>query len=108
MELTAKGDEILPISHRAREFYRSMIQAAIAEALNHRKEFQKLYAKFELFLIVDKNGSVTLNQIVSDSGLSASESRAVSETVQSLSPFPPFTKDMNSDQELLDLKFEVS
>jgi len=108
MEVNQKGDEVLPAAHRAREYYRGMIHAAIAEALNRRKEFQKLYAKFELFLIVDKNGTVVVNQVASDTGLSASEERAISETVQALSPFPPFSKEMNSDQELLDLKFEVS
>lgn len=108
MEVNQKGDEVLPASHRAREYYRGMIHAAIAEGLNRRKEFQKLYAKFELFLIVDKNGAVALNQVASDTGLSAREEQAILETVKALSPFPPFSKEMNSDQELLDLKFEVS
>lgn len=108
MERTPAGDEILPVSHRAREYYRGMIHAAIAQALNQRKEFQRLNAKFELFLIVSKNGDVQLNQVTSDTGLSERAAHAISETVKSLSPFPPFSKDMDSDQELLDLKFEVS
>lgn len=108
MDINQKGDEVLPPAHRAREYYRGMIQAAIAEALNQKKEFQKLRAKFELFLIVEKNGTVSLNQVASDTGLSARAEQAIIETVQSLSPFPPFSKEMNSDQELLDLKFEVS
>ncbi len=108
MELTPQGGEILPASHRAREYYRGMIHAAIAEVLNQRPEFQKLTAKFELFLIVDKSGAVELSYVASDTGLSEHEVRIITEAVKSLSPFPPFSKDMDSDQELLDLKFEVS
>ena len=108
MERLPSGEEVLPASQRAREYYRSMIHAAISDELNHRKSFKKARGQFEVFLGIAKTGKVRLVQFASNSSLSAREKQAVVEAIRSISPFPAFAQEMNSDEELFDLKFAVS
>ncbi len=95
-------------AHHARRQYREMVQSAVSDALKLRHDLGDYPISVELFLIIEKDGKLTLKRLVKDHGLNPAGRSLVIETLGKLSPFPPFPPEMKSDQELLDLKVELT
>ncbi|MBI4388007.1 MAG: type II secretion system protein GspD [Candidatus Omnitrophica bacterium] len=93
---------------QARREYREKVAVAIQNALGLRQDLGSYPIEVELFLVIEKDGKLTLKRLVKDKGLSPSGRALVLDTVSKLSPFPAFPAEMKSSEELLDLKIELS
>jgi hypothetical protein len=106
-EIPAREPEF-STSHHARKQYREMVASAIRDALGIKRDLGKYPLELELFLIIEKDGRLTLKRLVKDSGISPQNRAAVLDILGKLAPFPPFPQEMNSERELLDLKLQLN
>ncbi len=106
-EIPAQEPE-LTAPTRARRQYRESVARAVKDALDLHHDLGKYPLQIQLFIIIERDGRLTLKQVVHDTGLTAAGRAPVLETLQKLSPFPPFPTDMNSERELIDFKIDLS
>ena len=95
-------------SVEARKKYGEAIASAIRDALALRKDLGRYPLDLQIFVAISKSGKLTLKRVVKDSGLSPSGQGIVLDTIQKLSPFPPFPAEMESDEELFDFSLQLT
>jgi MSHA type pilus biogenesis protein MshL len=93
---------------QARKKYREMVSAAVVDALNIRRDLGAYPLAIEVFMIIEKDGKLTMKKLVKDKGLTPAGKEAVLDTIGKLSPFPPFPSEMQSERELLDLRIDLN
>lgn len=93
---------------QARKKYRELISSAVVDALNVRRDLGAYPLSIEVFMIIEKDGKLTMKKLVKDQGLTPGGKEFVLDTIGKLSPFPPFPSEMQSERELLDLRIDLN